>query len=307
MPRPHYAHWPCDRQPGENLSSLRLSKRSPSWQLYPTWKQNFCSGFRFGLESDLWRSDVVFSTSRPSSVSNCESNLEGKFQNGKCAVFRFVPEQIVANQLSLFDLGAKVPKRIVKYNFRFSIWKRKFQNKSWVWLMTIRFGLATTTEWRKSTRTVQTLFFDKAAGRARKIWCLGTRLTCSVITSMPRPHRAHWPCDRQPGENLSSLRLSKRSPSWHAVSNLKAEFLFRVSIRIGKWFMEKWRWSFRLQDQVPYRIVNPISALASSLRFGGQVPKRKVRGFSICSRTNCGKSAFSFRFGSESSKTNSEI
>ena len=64
--------------------------------------------------------------------------------------------------------------------------------------------------------------------------------------------------------------------------------------------------SFRLQDQVPYRIVNPISALASSLRFGGQVPKRNVRGFSICSRTNCGKSAFSFRFGNESSKTNSE-
>ena len=53
--------------------------------------------------------------------------------------------------------------------------------------------------------------------------------------------------------------------------------------------------------------MNPISALASSLRFGGQVPKRKVRGFSICSRTNCGKSAFSFRFGSESFKTNSEI
>ena len=57
----------------------------------------------------------------------------------------------------------------------------------------------------------------------------------------------------------------------------------------------------------PYRIVNPISALASSLRFGGQVPKRKVRGFLICSRANCGKSAFSFLFGSESSKTNSEI
>ena len=64
---------------------------------------------------------------------------------------------------------------------------------------------------------------------------------------------------------------------------------------------------FRLQNQVLYRIVNPISALASSLRSGGQVPKRKVRGFSICSRTNCGKSAFSFRFRSETSKMNSEI
>ena len=57
-------------------------------------------------------------------------------------VFRFVPEQIVANQLSLFDLGAKVPKRIVKYNFCFSIWERSSKtngeklgvvNDNWFW------------------------------------------------------------------------------------------------------------------------------------------------------------------------------
>ena len=35
----------------------------------------------------------------------------------------------LANQLSVFNLGAEVPKQIVKLNFRFSIWERKFQNE----------------------------------------------------------------------------------------------------------------------------------------------------------------------------------
>ena len=91
---------------------------------------------------------LTFSTSRPSSVSNCESNFrfsvlssiwKASSKTNGALLFRFVPEQIAANQLSLFDLGAEVPKRIVK---------------SRVWLMTIRFGLSTTTEWRKSTRTL---------------------------------------------------------------------------------------------------------------------------------------------------------
>ena len=73
----------------------------------------------------------------------------------------------------------------------------------------------------------------------------------------------------------NQVKLAKRNPSWHPVSNLKAEILFRVSIRIGKWFIEKWRWSFRLQEQVPHRIVNPISALATSNRFGGKFQNKK--------------------------------
>ena len=90
---------------------------------------------------------LTFSTSRPSSVSNCESNFRfiwkassktngalrfgsGSSKTNSALLFRFVLE------LSLFDLGAEVPKPIVQ---------------SGVWLMTIRFGLATKTEWRKST------------------------------------------------------------------------------------------------------------------------------------------------------------
>ena len=33
-----------------------------------------------------------------------------------------------------------------------------------------------------TSERVQTLFFDKAAGRARKIWCLGTRLAFTCFT-----------------------------------------------------------------------------------------------------------------------------
>ena len=62
----------------------------------------------------------------------------GQVPKRKVRGFSICSEQIVANQLPLFDLGTEVPKRIVK---------------SWVWLITIRFGLATTMEWRKSTRT----------------------------------------------------------------------------------------------------------------------------------------------------------
>ena len=108
---------------------------------------------------------VDIATSRPSSVSNYESNFcfsvlssiwragskteSARFFDlfrtncGKSAFsFRFGSESSKTNseiQLPLFDLETEVPKRIVK---------------SWVWLMTIRFGLATTTEWRKSTRTI---------------------------------------------------------------------------------------------------------------------------------------------------------
>ena len=59
-------------------------------------------------------------------------------------LFDLSPGQFVANQFSLFDMGmefqngllnatsvfnleAEVPKQIAKYNFRFSIWMRKFQ------------------------------------------------------------------------------------------------------------------------------------------------------------------------------------
>ena len=59
--------------------------------------------------------------------------------------FQFAPEQIAANQISLSDLGVKVPKRTMKVPKRIV--------KSWVWLMTIRFGLAMTMGWIKSTLT----------------------------------------------------------------------------------------------------------------------------------------------------------
>ena len=49
------------------------------------------------------------------------------------------------DQISLSNLGAKVPKRTMKVSKRIV--------KSWVWVMTIRFGLAMTMEWIKSTRT----------------------------------------------------------------------------------------------------------------------------------------------------------
>ena len=121
---------------------------------------------------------------------------------------------------------------------------------------------------------------------------------CIVLNAMPRPRHAHPP-----------LRLSTRwrirvcSPSvspWHASSNLKPGFPFRVSDSDRK---------------VNYGIVTltsvwncePISVLASSLWFGRRLPKRMVACFSrICSRTNCDKSAFSFWSESGSSKTNSE-
>ena len=62
--------------------------------------------------------------------------------------FRFVPEQIVGDQLFLFDLGAQVPKRIVKYSFHFSIWERKSKTNSEKWGVAnaIGFGLAMTME-----------------------------------------------------------------------------------------------------------------------------------------------------------------
>ena len=62
---------------------------------------------------------LTFSTSRPSSASNCESNFrfsvlsstwKASSKTNGALPFRFVPEQIPANQLSLFDLGAEVPK-----------------------------------------------------------------------------------------------------------------------------------------------------------------------------------------------------
>ena len=56
-----------------------------------------------------------------------------------CPTFRFVPEQIVANKISLFNLGAKVPKQIVKYQFCFSIWEWKFQNEQWNIASALRF------------------------------------------------------------------------------------------------------------------------------------------------------------------------
>ena len=111
----------------------------------------------------------------------------------------------MANQLSLFDLGAKVPKRIVKYNFHFSIWERKFQNernfrfsiweqqfqkKSWVWLMTTRFGLATTTEWRKSTRThCEFIASNVLMNCLNAAYCTTVRvlLRHSVVVASPKP------------------------------------------------------------------------------------------------------------------------
>ena len=64
----------------------------------------------------------------------------------------FVPEQIVTNRLSLFDLGAEVPKQTLKkwavandnsfwtIGFLVSIWERKFQNKQWNLTSAFRFG-----------------------------------------------------------------------------------------------------------------------------------------------------------------------
>ena len=103
-------------------------------------------------------------------------------------------DNVLANKISLFNLGAKAPKQIVRYNFRFSIWEPEVPKrivKSGVWLMTIRFGLATTAEWRKSTRTYQPSEQQQATS---------IRAAPSAFTSPFGIHRL-----RQPTSTTSSL------------------------------------------------------------------------------------------------------
>ena len=58
--------------------------------------------------------------------------------------------------------------------FTWAIWLVRQHADTLIWL-------------HSSFTSVQTLFFDKAAGRARKIWCPGTRLSFPRLSRLSRP------------------------------------------------------------------------------------------------------------------------